>query len=51
MDKNKKARNMRPTQAALNVVKTPPSKTDPLGMYTGVPMDKSDVPQQDQDDL
>ena len=27
------------------------SQTDPLGMYTGVPMDDDDVPVQDADDL
>ncbi len=51
MDKNRKKNHMRPTQVALNVVSSAPSKTDPLGMYTGVPMDESDEPQQDQDDL
>lgn len=35
------------------IPKTPfgPSKTDPLGMYTGVPLDKDEVPEQDADDL
>lgn len=27
------------------------SQTDPLGMYTGVPMDDDDIPVQDADDL
>ena len=27
------------------------SQTDPLGMYTGVPMDDDDMPVQDADDL
>ena len=27
------------------------SKTDPLGMYTGVPEDENDMPVQDADDL
>lgn len=28
-----------------------PSRTDPLGMYTGVPLDKDEMPEQDADDL
>ena len=28
-----------------------PSGTDPLGMYTGVPADRKEVPVQDADDL
>lgn len=28
-----------------------PSKTDPLGMYTGVPLDEDERPVQDADDL
>lgn len=28
-----------------------PSKTDPLGMYTGVPADRRERPVQDADDL
>ena len=38
----------------LNIVDSldnSPSDTDPLGMYTGVPQDKYDVPIQDADDL
>lgn len=26
-------------------------QTDPLGMYTGIPLDKTEKPQQDADDL
>lgn len=31
--------------------KQKPSKTDPLGSYTGVPKDPMDTPTQDADDL
>lgn len=31
--------------------KNPPSQTDPLGMYTGVPSEPDEVPVQDADDL
>ncbi len=33
------------------VTNTPPSLTDPLGMYTGRPENKNDTPVQDVDDL
>ncbi len=33
------------------VTDTHPSKTDPLGMYTGMPKDPYDIPVQDVDDL
>ncbi len=33
------------------VTDTHPSKTDPLGMYTGMPADPYDTPVQDVDDL
>lgn len=43
------------TSHAKNVVNavtdTHASKTDPLGMYTGMPEDPNDVPVQDADDL
>lgn len=39
-----------PTEAALNVIDNKPSKTDPQGMYTGVPEDGGE-PIQDADDL
>lgn len=39
-----------PTQAALNIIHSEPSETDPQGMYTGVPVDGSE-PVQDADDL
>lgn len=32
-------------------LKQKPSKTDPLGSYTGVPKDPEDTPTQDADDL
>jgi len=39
-----------PTEAALDVVSSEPSKTDPQGMYTGITVD-GDEPVQDADDL
>ena len=39
-----------PTQAALNIINSEPSDTDPQGMYTGITADGSE-PVQDADDL
>lgn len=36
---------------AVIVNRTPPSSTDPLGSYTGRPLDPHDLPEQDADDL
>lgn len=40
----------RKRKVILNIV-DPPSKTDPLGMYTGVPENPYEEPVQDVDDL
>ena len=32
-------------------MKNPPSKNDPFGSYTGVPLDRQEKPVQDADDL
>ncbi|MEG2930385.1 MAG: hypothetical protein RR825_01240 [Ruthenibacterium sp.] len=37
--------------AVRAIVNQPPSHTDPNGSYTGHPVDKSEAPQQDADDL
>lgn len=34
-----------------DMVNQPPSQTDPMGMYTGNPMNEMEVPVQDADDL
>lgn len=34
-----------------SIINEPPSETDPLGSYTGRPMDENAVPVQDADDL
>ena len=33
------------------IVNQPPSREDPMGMYTGNPLDENEVPVQDADDL
>ena len=38
-------------KAVEQIVNLPPSATDPNGSYTGKPMDESEVPVQDADDL
>lgn len=38
-------------RALEDVGKNPPSNTDPLGSYTGVPEDPKECPTQDADDL
>jgi len=49
--KNYPPKNVKhPTQAALNIISSEPSETDPQGMYTGVTADGSE-PIQDADDL
>lgn len=39
------------TPLVNSIVNQPPSKEDPMGMYTGNPLDENDVPVQDADDL
>jgi|GEM_PF-2505203 len=34
-----------------NPIQSQPSPTDPLGSYTGVPIEEDEVPEQDADDL
>lgn len=53
---NRKEPSLSPTkpsaaQALKDVGKNPPSNTDPLGSYTGVPEDPKECPTQDADDL
>ena len=53
-DKNNRTNRFDPPKnsAILSAVTvTAPSKTDPLGMYTGVPDDPFDTPVQAADDL
>ena len=40
-----------PKDIVLKMSENPPSDTDPLGMYTGVPQQPDDLPVQDADDL
>ena len=39
------------TDAAIEAISIEPSSTDPLGMYTGKPIDENENPVQDGDDL
>lgn len=48
-DKNKKVKNHPKVQSIVNANFAP--ETDPFGSYTGRPVNKYDVPVQDQDDL
>ncbi|MBQ8732114.1 MAG: hypothetical protein IJY82_04725 [Oscillospiraceae bacterium] len=42
----------RPTEKTVEqIISMPPSRNDPFGSYTGKPMEKYEVPVQDQDDL
>ena len=34
-----------------DIINMPPSDTDPMGSYTGVPLDERETPVQDVDDL
>lgn len=45
----KKPKN--PTDVALDAISIENSSTDPLGMYTGTPVDSKETPVQDSDDL
>jgi len=56
--KEKKTRRLprrpqdRPTEKTVEqIISMPPSRNDPFGSYTGKPMEKYEVPVQDQDDL
>ena len=49
MDKNKKQTKNQPSPT--NGIKNPPSQNDPMGSYTGVPLDEGEIPTQDADDL
>ncbi len=51
MKKYKKRQKPSPTEKALNTISNYSPDTDPQGSYTGKPLDKSDVPVQDVDDL
>lgn len=51
MDNYPLKRPKNPTDAALDAISIDSTDTDPLGMYTGVPADKDEVPVQDSDDL
>ena len=50
MKKEQSKKSKQPTKAALNVIDSTPSITDPQGMYTGITAD-GDKPTQDADDL
>ncbi len=59
MDKLKKMKinpkDFRPRPVAetgpSDMIHLPPSRTDPEGWYTGLPLDRREVPVQDADDL
>jgi hypothetical protein len=40
-----------PSAAVAAIMAQPPSDTDPQGSWTGKPMDETEVPVQDADDL
>lgn len=44
------AKNPLPSEK-VSLLHMPPSKTDPLGSYTGKPQETEEVPTQDADDL
>lgn len=51
--KEKKKKNVCGEQGDIvhQILQQKPSKQDPLGMYTGKPIDPDEVPVQDADDL
>ena len=51
MDKKKKDEIEKKQVCPRQKISNPPSDTDPLGSYTGVPADPGDIPTQDADDL
>ena len=50
MEKREKKR-VQQSSVVQDVLNQPPSKTDPLGSWTGRPMDRDEIPVQDADDL
>jgi hypothetical protein len=42
---------MRMDSKVEQLLEREPSKTDPFGSYTGVPLDEGERPEQDADDL
>ena len=52
MDKNKKINKKEcPSCENKSKITLPPSKEDPMGSYTGVPVTPGETPTQDADDL
>ena len=51
MDKKKKTQSTKTDPKPELRITNPPSPTDPLGSYTGVPETPGEVPTQDADDL
>ncbi|MEG0571321.1 MAG: hypothetical protein RR497_06725 [Oscillospiraceae bacterium] len=49
--KNKVFGNVQNSAKVTQIVNQAPSKTDPNGSYTGIPLDKNEQPVQDADDL
>lgn len=49
--KNKKETEEKKHLPGMHVIAAKPSKTDPSGSYTGVPMNRQETPVQDADDL
>ena len=43
--------HFRPDSLVSSLIHPHPSKTDPLGSWTGIPTDEDDLPVQDADDL
>ncbi len=50
-NKHAKKQKAQFSNTVASIIYGPPSKFDPQGMYTGKPMDESDQPVQDADDL
>ena len=50
MEKREKKR-VQQSSVLQDVLNQPPSKMDPLGSWTGRPMDRDEIPVQDADDL
>lgn len=49
--KNKKNNDIMQNEVIQSIINPQPSKDDPNGSYTGVPVDKNEKPVQDADDL
>ncbi|MGI5857019.1 MAG: hypothetical protein ACOX64_11230 [Candidatus Merdivicinus sp.] len=50
-EKSKKQNMVHPNGVVSSMIHPHPSKTDPLGSWTGLPQDENERPVQDADDL